>query len=204
MPREIGAWSRWQGNLNADLMIVAQDWGSQKDYIKQGGWDESIVGGKLTITNQNLICLMGSIGRTLRPPEEHEQEQHYFFTNTALCMRRSNSSSGGAKSAWFSNCRAFLRCQIDIVNPKVIVTLGKVPFDNVLKALDYDFDYGGMKFKDVVDRHEPITVRSGMRLVPVFHCGLFGVNVNRRSPDRTDVLQAHSKDWETVKKCLDD
>jgi hypothetical protein len=38
---QIGPWSRWQGNLSADLMVVGQDWGDE-GYFRQGeGWDRA-------------------------------------------------------------------------------------------------------------------------------------------------------------------
>ena len=60
----IGPWSRWQGNLDAKLMIIGQDWGDTCYYCDNRGWD------KLTKrdTNQTLMKLLNSIGNLHRPP----------------------------------------------------------------------------------------------------------------------------------------
>ena len=33
----IGAWSLWQGNLDAPVMVVGQDWGDTTYFIRNGG-----------------------------------------------------------------------------------------------------------------------------------------------------------------------
>ena len=33
----IGPWSQWQGHLNAELMVVGQDWGDTNYFIKNQG-----------------------------------------------------------------------------------------------------------------------------------------------------------------------
>ena len=30
---EIGPWTRWHGNLNADVMIIGQDWGREAEFL---------------------------------------------------------------------------------------------------------------------------------------------------------------------------
>ena len=36
---EIGPWSRWQGNLNTDILVIGQDWGNVGYYTKNKGMD---------------------------------------------------------------------------------------------------------------------------------------------------------------------
>lgn len=37
---QIGAWSLWQGNLDAKLMVVGQDWGGTDYFLKNQGRDK--------------------------------------------------------------------------------------------------------------------------------------------------------------------
>ena len=37
--QHLGPWSRWQGDLNAEVVIVGQDWGDQAYFIKNEGID---------------------------------------------------------------------------------------------------------------------------------------------------------------------
>jgi len=197
LPEEIGPWSRWQGNLDAEIMVVAQDWGSQETYLSQKGWD---ITNKKSPTNGNLIKLMGSIGQTLCPPENHDQEQNFFFTNAALCMRRSKKEQGGAEPEWFSNCGYFLKRQIEIVRPRVVVALGQRPFESVLRAFKNEIPREG--YRALVDSRRTFSIQSGTTLVPVFHCGANGERRNRVSEVRGNVLSKHEEDWKTVGECL--
>lgn len=198
-PNEIGAWSRWQGNLNADLMIVAQDWGSENSYKLQKGWDV-YKSNNSAVTNMNIIELMKSIGLELEKPEVHDQDQRYFFTNAALCMREGEREQGNAKSSWFNNCAPLLKRQIKIVHPKVVVALGQVPFYSIMKA--FNKPYPSNKFTNMVNSKKAFEIIPGTHLVPVFHCGAFGVNRNRKSMDPSDKLMAHKEDWKIIREYL--
>ena len=59
---EIGAWTRWQGNLDADLMVVGQDWGDVESFIRFRGIDP--MNGR---TNKLLMHLLSTIGRAIEP-----------------------------------------------------------------------------------------------------------------------------------------
>ena len=49
---ELNAWSRWQGDLNADILVIGQDWGGEQCYREQEGKDSD-----KDNTNKNLIKL---------------------------------------------------------------------------------------------------------------------------------------------------
>lgn len=53
---EIGPWSRWQGNLNANLMIVGQDWGTVK-YLREHYFTNKLEA-EPSHTNKNLCELL--------------------------------------------------------------------------------------------------------------------------------------------------
>src|SRR5437762_6588053 len=54
---EIGAWSKWQGNLNAELMVIGQDWGDVAWFVRERGGSSST-----SPTDRTLVRLLGSIG----------------------------------------------------------------------------------------------------------------------------------------------
>jgi hypothetical protein len=57
---QIGPWSRWQGNLLADLMVVGQDWGDE-GYFRQGkGWDRRVLPTRLL--TRKATCCSGARG----------------------------------------------------------------------------------------------------------------------------------------------
>ena len=39
---QIGPWSQWQGNLNARLMVIGQDWGDSTYFGEHEGLDEGL------------------------------------------------------------------------------------------------------------------------------------------------------------------
>ncbi|MCF8461408.1 MAG: uracil-DNA glycosylase family protein [Flavobacteriales bacterium] len=151
----IGPWTRWQGNLNADIMIVGQDWGSQAEFKKMKGEDN-----KENPTNKFLSELMKEL-----------PSQSFFLTNAALCIRK-GKAQGGLNEEWLFNCRSYLKEQIDIIKPKVIIALGQKTFYAVLGALELERN-ASIKFQKLVD--EGARTHEGMQILPVFHPGGLGI-----------------------------
>src|SRR4051812_15532844 len=60
---QVGPWSAWQGNLNAPVMIVGQDWGDVAWFIRQKGKTSDA-----SETNNTLIQLLLSIGIKIQLP----------------------------------------------------------------------------------------------------------------------------------------
>src|SRR5579863_7505103 len=106
----IGPWTQWQGNLDAELMVIAQDWGGTKYYIKHKGVEEDI-----NITNKRIRELLASVGVNIALPREPQAIRPLFFTNSVLCLRSGHSlTSGNVRSRCFTNCSgAFLRPQME-------------------------------------------------------------------------------------------
>src|SRR5438045_1083685 len=55
----IGPWTQWQGNLDADLMVIAQDWGGLEYFIEHKGLEED------TNTTNRRICELLSLNSVL-------------------------------------------------------------------------------------------------------------------------------------------
>lgn len=193
---DIGPWTEWQGNLNSDLMVVGQEWGGTRNYRDQKGADLDI-----DDTNENLVILLNSIQITVGVPSQYQQKAHppeYFlyFTNAILCLRDGNASNSSGnqnvpKIKAFRNCGArFLKQQIDIVKPKVIVTLGLLAYRSVLSFAC------GLKAKNTMAKaFSAGSVKIGpSTLVPLYHCG----SKSRLNRD----LALQKEDWQTVRAVL--
>jgi DNA polymerase len=89
---EIGPWSLWQGNLNAELLIVGQDWGDTSYFKRWQGWDQP----SKNPTNENLQNLIAHIGIIIAKPRE-SQAHIVFFTNLILCLKQKGGLSGKVK-----------------------------------------------------------------------------------------------------------
>src|SRR5947208_3645966 len=75
----IGPWSRWQGNLNATLLVVGQDWGDTGYFKLQSGWEKPG-----NPSNSTLVKLLTSIGIAVPQPGASSDSPVVFFTNAIL------------------------------------------------------------------------------------------------------------------------
>ena len=181
----IGAWSQWQGNLDAELMVVGQDWGDTRWFIRAKGRATDT-----SKTNNTLLRLLSSIGFDVRVQSQTPDRGALFFTNAILCLK-----SGGAQASvmpeWFQECGArFLRPTIEIVRPKVVVCLGERAYHAVLGAWPEQGTRPG-KFKDAVTSKPPVQLPGGTMVFPVYHCGARTLNMSRN-------LDEQRRDWKRI------
>ena len=126
---ELGAFSRWQGNLHAELMVVGQDFADDKRFCVCEGWPD-----ERAVTNLFLVELLAEAGVTIRAPHKGTADDRVFFTNAVLCMGRKGST---IPVSCFRACGAkFLRPTIEIVSSRVVVTLGAMALEAVNRAFD--------------------------------------------------------------------
>jgi uracil-DNA glycosylase len=196
----IGPWSDWQGNLNADTMIIGQEWGGTDNYERQFGRDRDG-----DPTNANLVTLMANIGVTLPPPSAMQgttENGVFFFTNGVLCLRRgaaTNRTDGekGAKNNaiskdTFGNCaRTFLRAQIELVEPRFVLVLGLLAWNGLMGAFSLA---PRNTLKEAFQRgHLPLN--KSTIAFPLFHCGS-KLHLNRP-------LHLQIDDWKKMKALMD-
>jgi DNA polymerase len=167
---EIGPWAQWQGNLDADIMVVGQDWGDTRYFKDNKGREKAN-----NPTNKALMELMASIGLRIGNPEDVNQPKIAFFTNAILCLKNGGMQAE-ISDAWFHNCRDFLRRQIEIVNPKIVVGLGTLAYRGVLSAFDLNMK---PDFPSAVSNNEGVLLPNGSRVFAVYHCGSRSTNMNR-------------------------
>jgi DNA polymerase len=168
----IGPWSRWQGNLNATVMVVGQDWGSEGYFTKKRGCDEAN-----NPTSTFLTELLASIGIKVSEPTELDGfSGAAFFTNAILCLKAGERMSDPVKARWLSNCGTrFLKPTIELVSPRVLISLGAGAY----RAIARLYGLAKTSFPDAVDRPDGWILSPATRYFPMFHCGPLGL-VNRR------------------------
>jgi len=182
----IGPWSRLHGDLNADLMVVGQDWGDVDYYVKHSGLDDL-----KNPTMRNLETILKHIGFDVSCTSYSNKKQGLFLTNAILCLKR-----GGLQAKidpkWVENCgHAFLRHQIEIVRPRVVVGLGASAFQIILNA----FEKPRVKLSEAISDPLGCSLGEGIRLFAAYHCGSGVVN-------RTRDLETQCIDWERIGKFL--
>ena len=175
---EIGPWSRWQGNLDAKLMIVGQDWGDVRYFSTHSGLE-----GPRNPTNETLRELVGLLGIDIGPPGDLRRNGVAFFTNAVLCLK-----NGGLQAAvedeWFANCSSFLRHQVETVSPRLVVCLGERAYRSMARA----FAFPAGPFREAVDATDGVLLPNGTRTFARYHCG-------RRIQNTHRPLDAQRRDW---------
>ncbi|MED5590661.1 uracil-DNA glycosylase family protein [Bacillus subtilis] len=170
----INPWTRWCGNLNAKVMVVGQDWGHVEAFIRNKGQVNP-----LNTTNNKLIEMLSLIGVKL---------EDTYLTNAILCMKETKNLSGKTKSAWYRNCgEHFLKREIEIVNPKIIITLGVKAFRTVKRV--YNIKCSNY-LRDVVKYEEPIMINEA-KWFPVYHIG--------KLAQSSRPLDKQRQDWVRIK-----
>lgn len=183
----IGPWSLWQGNINADLAIVGQDWGDTRYFIANKGHDEPS-----NRTSETLRQLLATIGIAIAPPTVSDSGcGTVFMTNAILCLKEGGMQAK-VRPEWFANCGArFLRPTIDLIAPKVVVTLGEQAYKGVAAV----YALPRTAFKVAVERREGLKLTATTTWLPMYHCGARILNTHRP-------YEMQVSDWARVRLLL--
>jgi uracil-DNA glycosylase family 4 len=183
----VGPYSRWQGNLDASVVVVAQDFSDVAGFCKYRGWAGSDVQ-----TNKYLVELLGCADFAVALPEYGKPDDKLFFTNAVLCMK--SGQQGGRQQSvsvsCFNNCSSFLKTTIEIIAPRLVITLG----EQALRATTHAF---GIRKAEPLSRcvGHPVALASGIQLVPVYHPSPTVVNTHR-------CIERMRADWRGIGQLL--
>lgn len=184
---QVGAWSLWQGNLDASIMVVGQDWGDTSYFVRGEGRE-----GPRNPTNLALVELIGIAGVSIGDPGSAVGRDIAFFTNAILCLKSSDGGlQGQVQPSWFDNCAQFLRRQIEIVRPAVVVGLGERAFRTILRG----FGLTCRPFRSEVEAPSGTVLPNGSRAFAVYHCGARIRNTHRS-------MAAQREDWRRLRPFL--
>ena len=206
---EINLWTYWQGrnHLDAEILLVGQDWGNPWDSSCAGfreklshvgsGPIENYMENNDSITDNNLKALFQEcLNIDISKPCPN-----VFFTNYILGYRE-GKISGGYRAAWAKHDREFFRQLVEIMEPKVILCLGRNVFEAVLMSWGQKPMPRIKRYNDYLDHQDKpqIIKLQNQTEVSVFalaHCGAMGtMNRNRGYADaQTDKLTLQKKDW---------
>lgn len=138
--------SKLNGNIDPKVFFVAEAPGRQgADRTRRPFWGDK--------SGENFQVLIDSIGL---------KREDIFITNSVLCSpRKPNGANRKPKQSEIRNCSAFLKRTIDLIDPKIVVSLGAVALDALKSVESHD-----KKIKDSV----AIPFKwYGRTLVPFYH-----------------------------------
>ncbi|MBQ5317108.1 MAG: hypothetical protein J6I96_06100 [Oscillospiraceae bacterium] len=212
---EINLWTYWQGGidcLDAEIVLMGQDWGTydqqlidewipyfeNRRKLSPEKYPHPKVYSKAD-TDYRLVQLFKSIDPKL--DIQHKIYHNLFFTNFILYYRSpssENSQSGGninPAMRIFSHYNARL---MEIIEPKVVICLGRSTFDSTMKALGYTPPKGN--YNTLIEHGElEIKIAQNKCVVfPVAHPGGLGVANRNRGKTYNDPLDIQRQDWNKI------
>jgi len=169
-------WTDWYNRVDADIMVIGQDWGPYEEMKKihneyvlnktSDNW-EYLIEKEKSLTKKMLTKYLIDSSKNTSCEMKESDMNHIFITNAIMCARKGNHYRGDniqLKTSTLS-CTRFLKKQIEIVNPKTILTLGYYP----LLALSYVFNF---KIEDnltkTIEKMPEIEV-GGYQIIPLYH-----------------------------------
>src|SRR5256714_992173 len=138
--------SELNGSLNARVMFIGEAPGRK-------GADRTRIPFSGDLSGKNFDRFLSSIGL---------QRSQIFITSAALCNPRSASGANRRPTVReLKNCSDYLRRTIELINPRLIATLGGVALE-ALKLIQYH---------DFTLKKDAARVRewNGRKLVPLYH-----------------------------------
>lgn len=179
----VEAWAQWMGNLDAKIMLVGKDFGGLDFFIRFRGQCDPT-----SVTNRNLIQLFRCLGVDIGNPSKPNTEASVFFTNALFGIINTSSKGGNhiTSTALKESAIEFLGPLIDIVDPKVIIAMGKESYQGLSIAL------GLPRVQSMRESlvNSPIIAGHSRLVFPVFHCGGLGL-ANRSFKEQQD-------DWRRI------
>jgi hypothetical protein len=156
-------------------MIIGQDWGDVHYYTATRGLGRDIDQNPTRSTLEQLLRGIGldvRLAHGIRP-----RGVRLFLTNAILCLKEGGMSAE-VEEQWYKNCGpTFLRKQIEIVAPRVVVALGQMAYKSVLWGFGLKASPG--PFRKAVEDEAGTSLPNGSRLLAVYHCGQRILNTHR-------------------------
>ena len=133
------------GSLDADILFVAEApgrFGAGRTGIPFSG-DKS---------GDNFEALIAHVGLT---------REDIFITNAVLCNPLENGNNRKPTAQEVKNCSSYLKSTLELVNPKVVVTLGGVGLDAINRLLGTPY-----KLAEVIGKPQKT---KNFTLLPLYH-----------------------------------
>lgn len=161
-------WTDWFNRLDSKIMIIGQDWGPYNDMRifnsllndNKSNWEEII---QLEKSNTKK-----ALENYIKDSSNGQYSLNdIFITNAIMCARQGSSYRGNNIDLKKStiNCSEYLQNQIEIIKPKVILTLGYYPLLSLSKTLNFQID---KTLKETINNYPEIEINNFV-IIPLYH-----------------------------------
>lgn len=169
-------WTDWYNRLDANIMIIGQDWGPfadmqrlNEEYLKNKSddiWD-SLITSEKSLTKKMLTKYIRESAKVCNIEIDEDVINKFYITNAIMCARKGNNYRGDniKLKECTLNCSEYLKRQMDIVKPKVIVTLGYYP----ILSLASIYGFKVPKTLGEVIQSMPVIKKDDLVIIPVYH-----------------------------------
>ncbi len=195
----VNRWNLWHGDLNADIMVIGQDYGTKENGENLSLWNTD---DHSCATNETLKELFEKTFKM----DIDEKNTSLFFTNMANCYRK-NSTTGSMHPGWLPICaNKFMGRLIKIIRPKIIIVLGKSAFEALYCMDELTVECrdprksGKTTFSEIIKRKYQIDL-DGQKIAvfPVYHTGANSKR-NRTSDEQLADWKRIADYYEKIKK----
>lgn len=166
---EIDPWAQWQHNLDAEILVVGQEFCDVETYKRTEGKVECKLGEYDYPSNKNLKAYFDLLGYDLGHPLSPNQSNPIFFTNAVMGLKPGSMSGNFDVKLLEESRELFLKPLIDIIQPKIIIPIGSM----ATKSLGVIYGFKVSDHKSMVD-NAPIKTPQTL-VFPVFHTGGLGL-----------------------------
>lgn len=167
----VNRWNLWQSNLDADIMVIGQDYGQKETESNIELWKSGDYINPTDVMLKNLFDAAFSINID-------SEETPLVFTNMANCYRK-QKTTGGMHLGWLPICaNKFMARLIRIINPKIIIVLGRTAFEALhcmeslpIKCINPQ-ESGSDKFSEIINHQYELNLdNKPIAVFPVYHPG---------------------------------
>lgn len=163
-------WTDWYNRLDANILVIGQDWGPYQDmcslnkkYINNEDTWDNLMESEKSLTKKMLYNYL----KFSNPQITKEDIKHIYITNAIMCARQGSNYRGNniKLKECTLNCSLFLKRQIEIVKPKVILTLGYYP----LLSLSYIYNFSIPNTLSEVIKSMSVIKLDDIVIIPLYH-----------------------------------
>ena len=161
-------WTDWFNRLESKIMIIGQDWGPYNDMEKLNSLLNEDKNNWKELTESEKSNTKKLLENYIKDSSNNKYSLNdIFVTNAIMCARQGDNYRGNNIDIKKStlNCSNFLLRQIEIVKPKVILTLGYYPLMSLSNLMDFEIE---KTLKETMKEY-PEICKGDYIIIPLYH-----------------------------------